>query len=105
MTAGDLHRAARVALVVGTVLVAINQGPTLLGGRVTPALAVRVALTYAVPFFVSIYAAWRSWASGRPPGHGPGCRTSPRDQMLELDRAMGRGLSHRPDADDGECRE
>ncbi|MBI2401802.1 MAG: nitrate/nitrite transporter NrtS [Gemmatimonadetes bacterium] len=60
MTAGDLHRAARVALVVGTVLVAINQGPTLLGGRVTPALAVRVALTYAVPFFVSIYAAWRA---------------------------------------------
>lgn len=64
LPARTLGRATRVALVVGTVLVAINQGPALLGGRVNPALAVRVALTYAVPFLVSLYTAWRVLGDG-----------------------------------------
>jgi hypothetical protein len=74
-----------VALVVGTVLVAINQGPALLSGPLTPALAVRVALTYAVPFFVALYAAWR--AVGEP------ASTRPRSAARESPNQRARGTS------------
>ena len=52
-----LRRALRVAAVVGTVLVAINQGDILLRGDVTPGVAAKIALTYLVPFAVSTYSA------------------------------------------------
>lgn len=88
VTARALHGAVRVALVMGTVLVAINQGPALFGGRVSPALAVRVALTYAVPFLVSLYAAWRAMGEQRAAQARPAVADVTRDQMIELDRAM-----------------
>jgi hypothetical protein len=44
---GMVARAARVAVVVGTILVAINQGGV---GTIA-----RVALTFTVPFLVSMY--------------------------------------------------
>lgn len=57
-----IRRAASIALVVGTLLTIINQGDVLLTGQVTPLMAVKIALSYAVPFGVAVYAAR---ASGR----------------------------------------
>jgi hypothetical protein len=53
MHASMLRRSALIALVVGTVLTAINQGDTLLTGHWSPALAWKVPMTYAVPFIVA----------------------------------------------------
>ena len=49
-------RAAKVSAIVGTILVAINQGDALLQGIITPAVAAKIALTYCVPYAVSTYA-------------------------------------------------
>ena len=58
-------RAIRVALVVGTILVGINQADVLLSGHVTALVAAKVGLTYLVPFSVSTYSAL---AANRLPG-------------------------------------
>ena len=50
-------RAIRVALVVGTILVGINQSDVLLGGHLTALVAAKIGLTYLVPFSVSTYSA------------------------------------------------
>ncbi len=42
-----------VALVVGTLLSAVNQGAVIAGGGGTPAVWLRVSFNYAVPFVVS----------------------------------------------------
>ena len=44
---------ARIALVVGTILAAINQLDTFLGGRHSGWIWVKVAMNYVVPFCVS----------------------------------------------------
>lgn len=48
-------RSLRVALVVGTVLVAINHTETIMRGDFTPLWWAKVVLTYLVPFFVCNY--------------------------------------------------
>ena len=50
-------RAIAVALVVGTILVIINQADVLLSGHLTPLVVAKIGLTYAVPFSVSTYSA------------------------------------------------
>ena len=60
-----LWRSARIALIVGTVLVVVNQGDALLAGQVAPALAWKLPLTYAVPFVVATLGAL---GAGRVPG-------------------------------------
>jgi len=45
--------ALKVALVVGTLLTAVNQGGVLLGGGVDWATVARVAANYAIPYVVS----------------------------------------------------
>ena len=50
-------RAIRVALIVGTILMAINQGDVLLSGQLTALVASKIVLTYTVPFSVSTYSA------------------------------------------------
>jgi hypothetical protein len=52
-----LRRSLLTALVVGTLLVAINQGTVLARGDVPAALAWKVPLTYAVPFCVATWGA------------------------------------------------
>ena len=53
-----LWRSARVALVVGTFLVILNQGDKLLGDApITFDLWWKIPLTYCVPFGVSTYGA------------------------------------------------
>jgi hypothetical protein len=48
-----LRRSAVIALVVGTILVAINQGDVLLSGQSDPMLLWKIPLTYLVPFVVA----------------------------------------------------
>lgn len=55
-------RSARTALVVGTLLVAINQGTKLASGDLPAALFWQIPLTYAVPFCV---ATWGALGNGR----------------------------------------
>lgn len=50
-------RALKVALVVGTILTAINQGDLLLAGEWTLTVLTKIALTYLVPYCVSTFAA------------------------------------------------
>ena len=57
-----LRRSSLIALVVGTILVAINQGDLLVRGQWNDALLWKVPLTYAVPFLV---ATWSALINGR----------------------------------------
>jgi hypothetical protein len=52
-----VRRSTIVALIVGTVLLAINQGDALLAGRWDSALAWKAPLTYLVPFVVATWGA------------------------------------------------
>lgn len=52
-----LRRSALTALVVGTVLVAINQGTVLAEGHFPLELAWKIPLTYCVPFCVATWGA------------------------------------------------
>ncbi len=52
-----LRRSARTALVVGTILVAINQGTVLAAGDFPAALLWKIPLTYLVPFCVASWGA------------------------------------------------
>jgi hypothetical protein len=60
-----LKRSLAIALVVGTLLVAINQGDALLDARWSGALAWKIPLTYLVPFVV---ATWGALVNGRVRG-------------------------------------
>lgn len=48
-----LRRTATIALIVGTLLTAINQGDVLLGGAATSTTWVKCAMNFVVPFCVS----------------------------------------------------
>jgi hypothetical protein len=50
-----LRRSLWTSLVVGTVLVAINQGNVLLAGDFPASLAWKIPLTYLVPFCVATW--------------------------------------------------
>jgi hypothetical protein len=52
-----LRRAVYIALVVGTILTAINQGDVLLAGEITPLVIAKIFLTYLVPYSVSTFSA------------------------------------------------
>jgi hypothetical protein len=52
-----LRQSTMTALVVGTILVAINQGEAVLAGQLRPALLWQIPLTYAVPFCVATWGA------------------------------------------------
>ncbi len=53
---GDIVlRGLKVAAIVGTVLVAINQGDLILGGRLDASAAWKIPLTYLVPYCVATY--------------------------------------------------
>jgi hypothetical protein len=50
-------RAIRVALLVGTILLVINQGDVVLSGQLTALVVAKIGLTYLVPLLVSAYSA------------------------------------------------
>lgn len=71
-----IWRSARLALIVGTVLAAINSGSALLSGDFGASTMTRIGLTYLVPFLVSVYT-WRSALRVMCPG-----QVSPRRASL-----------------------
>lgn len=50
-------RALRVALLVGVILFGINQLDVVAHGGLTPLVALKIVLTFAVPYSVSTYSA------------------------------------------------
>lgn len=56
-------RALRVSAFVGTVLVGIHQGEVLLASGIMALPPAKVALSYAVPFCVSLYSSMTSGGS------------------------------------------
>jgi hypothetical protein len=52
-----VKRALRVALVVGSLLFIINQADIVLHGNLSSGVALKIGLTYLVPFSVSTYSA------------------------------------------------
>ncbi len=52
-----VKRSLKVSVLVGTILVAINQGNVLLGDLQSADLYWKIPLTYCVPYAVSTYAA------------------------------------------------
>ncbi|ORB71162.1 hypothetical protein BST45_04075 [Mycobacterium shinjukuense] len=48
-----VRAASPIALVVGTLLSAVNQGPVIAGGRADMVTWLQVAFNYAVPFVVA----------------------------------------------------
>jgi len=62
-TGSALRRSLSMAVVVGTALNLINQGPELLSGR-WPVLW-KLALIYVVPFLVASYGSYAAFRSAR----------------------------------------
>jgi len=52
-----LRRSLITALVVGTILTAINQGNLIVQGNLSPILLWKIPLTYCVPFCVATWGA------------------------------------------------
>lgn len=52
-----LTRAATTAIIVGSLLTALNQGDLLLAGDTSSAMLWKIPLTYLVPFAVTIWGA------------------------------------------------
>lgn len=59
-----VRRGLKVGGVVGSVLVAINQGDLLIGGVVTAEMLWKIPMTYCVPYCVSTYASVQAIRSG-----------------------------------------
>ena len=57
-----LRRSLLVALVIGTLLNAINQGSELIAGE--PLVIWKLALTYLVPFAVASYGSYSAYRGG-----------------------------------------
>ena len=51
------RRAIGVALVVGTILMVINQADVLMSGHISSLVIAKIGLTYLVPFSVATYSA------------------------------------------------
>jgi len=49
------RRALKVAVIVGTILLAINHGDAILKGDLSPARLMRMVLTLIVPYLVSTF--------------------------------------------------
>lgn len=58
---GPLRRSLVVAIIVGTALNLINQGPELVSGQ--PLVIWKMALTYFVPFAVASYGCYSAFRS------------------------------------------
>jgi hypothetical protein len=68
-TPESLKRSASVALIVGSAFFAMNQMASVLAGRATALLWVKVALTYLTPLVVSSVGMLSATRQPRPPRH------------------------------------
>ncbi len=63
-------RGLKTGVIVGTILVAINQGDMILSGQLDASAAWKIPLTYLVPYCVATYGgvaaicAYDNWKSG-----------------------------------------
>ncbi len=55
---GRIGRSAVTALIVGTILIAVNQYEALAAGEFTSPLLLKIAVTPLVPFMVSLFSSW-----------------------------------------------
>jgi hypothetical protein len=62
-----LRRSLVIALIVGTILTAINQGNLIAQGTFPAVLAWKIPLTYCVPFCVATTGALLNARAGRNP--------------------------------------
>jgi hypothetical protein len=62
-----VRRALDVALIVGTIIVLVNQADVVLSGKLSAPVLLRIALAYLVPFLVTNYAALDSNRLHLPP--------------------------------------
>ncbi|MDP6108382.1 MAG: nitrate/nitrite transporter NrtS [Candidatus Brocadiia bacterium] len=60
-----IGRSLKIAIIVGSVLIGINQGDVVLSGQLDKALLWKAPLTYATPFVVSL---WGAMANARVQG-------------------------------------
>jgi len=60
---GAIRRSVIIAVLVGSAIIALNQGDVLLAGAVTPLVLVKVLVTPCVPFCVSLYGAYIAYQS------------------------------------------
>ena len=58
-----MRRSIVIALVVGSAIIALNQGDVLLTGAITPLVLVKVLVTPCVPFGVSLFGAYAAYRS------------------------------------------
>lgn len=67
---GSVFRCFVIALLVGTILTAVNLGVTLSDGRMSVGIALAIVVNYSMPFIVSSLGAiaTRQGRSGRPAG-------------------------------------
>ncbi|GIK17824.1 MAG: hypothetical protein BroJett003_27880 [Planctomycetota bacterium] len=62
---GDVvRRSARIAIVVGSLLVLINHGDAILSGLLSLTRIAQILLTYCVPYGVATYASVQALRSG-----------------------------------------
>lgn len=60
-----VRRSLRVAMVVGSILVAINYGDRIIAGTLGPLEFAKIGLTYCVPYCVATYAAVSALLGGK----------------------------------------
>lgn len=56
-----VRRSIRLALLVGSTIIAVNQGDVLLTGTLTPRVLVKILITPCIPFCVSLYGAYTAY--------------------------------------------
>ena len=58
-----IQRSLFIAVVVGSTIIALNQGDIILSGVVTPLVLAKILMTPCVPFCVSLYGAYIAYRS------------------------------------------
>jgi hypothetical protein len=58
-----VRRSVVIALVVGSTIIALNQGDVLLAGALTPLVLVKILVTPCIPFCVSLFGAYAAYRS------------------------------------------
>jgi hypothetical protein len=58
-----VRRSIVIALIVGSAIIALNQGDVLLAGAITPLVLVKILVTPCVPFGVSLFGAYVAYRS------------------------------------------
>lgn len=74
-----VRRGLKFALIVGSILIAINHGDAILAGRLTGASYFKMTLTVFVPYVVSVLSSVSAMGGARPRSstERPGARPEP----------------------------